>query len=208
MKHFALIFFLALFLYSCNQSGTQSNTDQVQGEPVANEIVELTVAGFLDKAPEMVDKQITISGLVVHTCKHGGKRMFITDEGTEERVKIVTGGNIDNFDTELEGSVVVIEGILKEERIDNAYLDEWEKEIEGDMEEQHKIHEGDEHTGEEGEEHTGEEGEETEEDHHGTDPEKIQNLRKELADSGKDYLSFYSVECIKYSVAPPPPPTE
>lgn len=83
---------------------------------------------------------------------------------------------------------------------------------------EYKIHDG-EHEGQHGDEgelaegtqdenvgEVAEEGE-TEEDHHGADLEQIQNLRKTLKESRKDHLSFYSIDCISYELAPPPPPS-
>lgn len=197
-----LIMLLAISVACSNQQQTSEATDA--GDEAAVELSEVTVANFIDKAGDLVGQQVKISGLVNHTCKHGGKRMFLVDEGTEESVKIEAGENIDSFDAELEGNIVNVVGIVAEAVVDESYLDEWEKEVlEDSGEEEYKIHDGN-HEGEEnhGE---GEEGE-TEEDHHGTDLEKIENLRTMLADSGKDHLSFFSIECVSYEVAPPPPP--
>lgn len=198
---------LAIAVACNNQQKNDDNTEALEEETM-EEIAELTVANFSEMAGTYSGKQIMIKGTVSHTCKHGGKRMFIIDEGTEESVKVEAGENIASFDAELEGSDVIVTGILAELIVDEAYLNNWENEVLEETSEEYKIHTGD-HEGEHGEE--GEDGEyakgETEEDHHGIDLEQIEDLRNTLKESGKDHLSFYSIECISYEVAPPPPPS-
>lgn len=198
MKQFLLILSLAAFAISCNGPGAGETGEEMEA---GNDYTQITVAEFEQKAPDLVDKQVKIKGLVVHTCKHGGKRMFITAEGTEERVEIKAGENIDSFDAEMEGSDVMVTGILREEKVDQAYLDEWEKEILEESGDKMKIHEGEEKTAMEEEQKEAD-------DHHSGDLETVNNLRKELEESGKDQLSFYSVECISYEMLENPPSAE
>lgn len=206
-----LYLFMVLFVaIACNNTQQADNETATTSEEETT-LAQISVANFITEAENYVDQEVEISGIVNHTCKHGGQRMFIIDEGTEETVKIEAGGNIDSFEAELEGSVVTVTGIVKEMVIDEDYLVEWEAEImEGETEEM-RLHdgnhgEGEEHQHAEGEEHQHGEAEEgeTEEDHHGSDLEKIENLRNMLKESEKDHLSFYSIECISYEVAPPP----
>ncbi|MBN1340197.1 MAG: membrane lipoprotein lipid attachment site-containing protein [Bacteroidales bacterium] len=182
-----LLFLASLFiLAACNTATDAEAKDE------AVEQTELTVGDFSEKASGLVDQKIRITGLVVHTCKHGGKRMFLSNETSEGRVEVSASEEVGSFNAEMEGSMVTVEGVVKEQRIDNAYLDQWEKEIaEGNADEM-KIHEGEEKSAE---------GEE-EEDHHKGDLETVQNYRNQLAETGKEYLSFFSVECHSYSVVP------
>jgi hypothetical protein len=205
IKKIYLLLFVAVIFAACSNHQKPVENEITEQEKV---VTELTVANFEKMAGDLVGEEIIIKGLVNHTCKHGGKRMFIVAEDTEESVKIEAGENIDSFDAELEGSDVIVKGLVEELRVDEAYLTEWEAEVEADAESELKIHDGD-HEGEhsEGEEEAeGEEGE-TEEDHHGSDLEQIENLRKQLKESGKDHLSFFSIKCLSYEVASTPPPT-
>jgi hypothetical protein len=200
IKKIYFLIFIATIAGACNnaQQSGEAKTD----ENDANEnIAEVTVANFEQMAGDLVGQEVTIKGLVNRTCKHSGKRMFIVADDTEEIVKIEAGENIDAFNAELEGSEVVVNGIVAELRVDEAYLQEWEAEIMIETgEEEHKIHEGN-HEGEHNEE-----GEENmEEEEHGTDIERIEDLRNELKASGKEYLSFFSIECIRFEVLPVPP---
>lgn len=174
----------AIILAAC--SGNRQPVEEQAAAEEQQGPVTLAVADFEQKAPGLVGREVTLSGLVTHTCKHGGKRMFITGENPDISVKIEAGENIVRFDEALEGTEVVVHGIVKELRIDQAYLDEWEKETAQGAGEEMKMHEG---------EGTGEEGHD---EHHSTDLEQIENYRKQLAGSGKDHLTFYSVECMEY----------
>lgn len=208
IKKILFLLFVATAMIACNN--TQKSGETTTKNEAAKTIAEVTVANFEQMAGELVGQEVIIKGLVNHTCKHGGKRMFLVAEDSEESVEIEAGENIDSFDAELEGSDVVVKGIVAELRVDENYLAEWEAEIMNEEDdEDHKIHDGN-HEGEEHDEDgegEGEEGENLEEEHHGTGLEKIENLRNQLKESGKDHLSFYSIECISFEVAPLPPPT-
>lgn len=172
----AIVIFL--FVISCSQ-----NNDTTK--PI-EQIPALTVLNFEQEAPKFIEKTIFIEGIVSHTCKHGGKRMFLIDQNDSLRVEITAGKNIEKFGEELVGSTVIVEGIIKEERVDEKFLSDWENEVLNSDEEKH-----------EGKKlHTGEEGHENEDIQRKL--RKINNLREELRASGKKYLSFFSVEATKF----------
>ncbi len=75
------------------------------------EAIAIDTAEFATLAGDLLDQTVTIEGTVIHICRHSGKKMFISDD----RVKIVVSESIASFDAELEGSVVVIKGIIREE---------------------------------------------------------------------------------------------
>jgi len=220
---------LAAFIISCNNTQNPTADNEGTEQEISSELVTLAIVSFDDQAGNYVGKEVQISGLVNHTCKHGGKRMFLIDTETEQTVKIETGENIASFDAELEGSEVLVTGIINELIIDEAYLLEWEAEIAEEMnnpteevhehaegEEGHEHAEGEEgheHAeGEEGHEHTeGEEGhehaggglgEKADMGEHVSGLEKIENFRTQIKESGTDHLSFYSIECISFEVLP------
>lgn len=68
---------------------------------------------FQDLAADLVGKEVEIEGMVVHVCKHGGKKMFIIGENPDMRVKITASDKVSVFDTELEGSTVHVKGIVE-----------------------------------------------------------------------------------------------
>jgi hypothetical protein len=168
---------LFIFLISCNQNSTNNSNVQATGP------VKLMVASFLKSAPELINKEVILEGTVSHICKHGGKRMFLVDGNDSVSVEIVTGPDIIKFDEALVGSRVRVNGILKEDRIDEKYLSEWENEIKKPQ----PNHDVGVHTGAKG--HM---------DQSAQDKlDQIAAYRSELKSAGVDHLSFYSVEAGK-----------
>ncbi len=188
-KLFILFAFFAL-ITACNSSQDKTTSEDNSSQVIGNEIPIIKVADFNDDASKYSGKEIKIKGTVSHTCKEGGKRMFIYDESEDNMVKIDAGKEITSFDAELEGNDVIVTGLVVELIIDEAYLNNWENELNTGTGEGYKIHDGD---------HSGE----------GTDSvkivtlNKINNYRKEIADSGKDHLSFYSIECKSFDIIAP-----
>ena len=103
-------------------------------------IQEVAIGDFNKKAPELLDQTVNIKGVANHICHTSFRKLFVGDENSTEMVTVMAGEGMDNFDVAMEGKKVVVEGIVKvANTIDNAYLDEWEKEIleSGEMEGEH-----------------------------------------------------------------------
>ena len=138
LRNFLTLLIASVMFFACNSgnNGEESNdkdsTDVAAENETAEEIVEVTVANFNEKAPELVNKKVKISGMVMHICQHGGKRMFIEDDTHTDRIKITAGENIPQFDLalETEGAEVEVIGEVEELIIDEEYLAEWEAELE------------------------------------------------------------------------------
>jgi len=166
---------IALMLSSCNFSPKGLD---------AGKAVKVTVFAFEKMAAGLVDKEVVIEGTVLHTCKHSGKKMFIVDGNDSIRVEITAGPEIPKFDEKLIGSRLRVLGVMKEEKIDEKYLNDWENEVKKPDE----NHDAGVQTGTKG--------------HQDQDVQakldQIKSLRDELKDSGKDHLSFYSIEASKF----------
>ena len=179
IKNLFSIFVISIFFFSsCNQ-GTKENS----GENKADTGL-LTVLSFDTSAHSFVDKPVIIEGTVFHLCKHGGKRMFIVDGTDSVRVEITTGPDIIKFEESLVGSRVRVFGTLKEERIDERYLNEWENELKKPEE----NHDAGIHTGAKGHEDQGVQ----------EKLDQINYYREQIKNSGTDHLSFYSIEAAKF----------
>ena len=182
-KKLFFIAILAIVFASCNNT---SNTGQGDAKATEEPTV-ITVEEFLETPDGFVGKEIRIEGTVVHICQHGGKKMFIVGDDSDERVKITAGDELAAFKPELEGSDVVVTGVVEEKKIDEAYLNDWENELKtAEGESEMKMHKG-------GGEGKGEHEMEKEEE-----LEQIKSLREQLKESGKDHLSFYSVTASGY----------
>ena len=152
-------------------------------------VKKIKLADFNKKAADFVGKTIRLQGIVDHVCEHDGKKMFLVDENSDARVKIVPNENMAAFTQDLIGETVEVTGIVKEFRLDEDYLIEMEEKVKAESNEESEIHMGDgEHKGKK-------------EEQNGEDKMKqINNLRQKLKDSGKDHLSYYSVEAASFKV--------
>jgi hypothetical protein len=184
MKNAGIIFALAVILAGCGQNQNQ-NTDQEQTA------VEITIHDLLSTPDQYVDKTVLISGTIDHVCRHGGKKMFMIGENPDDRIKITPDEKIGVFEVDLEGGDYTVKGFFKELVVDENYIAMLEEEEaraaagEGGQGHDSPLDQG---------LHEGEnEGENAEE---GQAKPESQVLREQLAASGKDHLSFYSVECI------------
>ena len=197
LKKLIIVIFISALFISCGNNGSQKKDQAVvETENTVVDPIVITVAEFNDKAGELVGKLVTIEGMVDHVCAHGGKRMFIVDEGTDGRVKIVTGENIPSFDTELEGSEIKILGTVDELVINEEYLANWENELTAEAGKSKGIGDG---TGK-GEHKGGSLGDKADQGEHVKELEKIKHYREKIAASGDDHLSFYSIICKKFKV--------
>ena len=114
MKKIVVLLSLFAFIVSCK------NDKNKEAENTDNQVIAL--ADFEAKAGELVDKEIQIVGIVDHVCKHGGKKLFmVSDEG-----EVHVDGE-ERFDDALTGSEIIVKGIVREQRIDEAYLSKEEE---------------------------------------------------------------------------------
>lgn len=181
MKHSIYLLLVAVVLAF---SGCNSSTDKNLNAKA--DTARISVLTFSRQADSLVNKPVMIEGTVFHTCKHGGKRLFLVDGTDSIRVEVTAGEQIAKFDESLVGSRIVIAGLLREERIDTKYLNEWEAEVKKPEE----NHGAGLHTGAKGHEDQGVQ----------EKLDQIAALRADLKNSGKDHLSFFSVEAISYKV--------
>jgi hypothetical protein len=122
MKKIALFMFLSFILFSANNLLAQDLTAKAS---VSSEVLAVTPEKFQEIAANNVGKEVEIQGMVVHVCKHGGKKLFIVGEDPEKRVKITTSDKVSVFQPELEGSTIMVKGII--EPIADEELPEAEK---------------------------------------------------------------------------------
>ena len=196
MKQLVVIALAAVLLTACGQQNQEQDTAAAAGSAS-------TVSALLTDAETNIDKEVTIEGLVTHVCKHGGRRVHVTDIETNEKIRVEAPEEMPAFARELEGSDIVVTGLLRETRIDAAYLDEWEQEILTAQGEEEASHD---HAGQDLAKHEKEstEGAENAEDNDGhVEPQgmdAVNNLRAELAESGKPYLSRWHLDCVSYTM--------
>ncbi len=111
-KLFSIIFIAALFVACGNNDGDKAKINKKGDKTEA--IAQLKFDNFRDNAADYLDKEIKVSGSVVHVCEHSGKKMFIVGTNPDTRLKITAGDEIGKFPMELLGSDIVVHGVLKE----------------------------------------------------------------------------------------------
>ncbi len=178
---------ITVIVFACNQNENKDESSNV-----------LSIEEFIDNAGEYVDQPVKIAGTVNHVCKHGGKKMFIMDETGDKTVKITTGNGVSNFDLSLEGSEVIVEGVVKEMRIDETYLKEWEDKLKTQKPDTASEDCAADQKAEKIQTKDSTHAHDVGKDSHHQAFEEIAAYRKKIAESEKGYLSFYSVECTNF----------
>ena len=117
MQRSILLVLIAFMAISCNQTA-KSESESPEADK-AEKIVSATILELLASPEEYQDKEVAVSGMVTHVCRHGGQKCFIVADDGETQIRIVPGGDIDEFKVEMEGSTIAFKGIF---RVLNAEL--------------------------------------------------------------------------------------
>ena len=182
----AVMMFAACVLSSCGGGKKQAQN--------AEEVAVMSIDDVMAKASGLVDQTVTIEGVCSHTCSHGAKKMFLVGSDDSKTLRI-EAGELGAFDTKVVNNIVTVKGVIKEERIDEAYLQDWENRLKNETEEKHGNEEG-------------EGGCDTEKNARGetadTPEGRIADFRAKIAAekaaTGKEYLSFYHVVAESYEI--------
>ena len=181
----------ALFVAACfTMTSCGGGKKQAQNA----EEVAMSIDEVMEKAADLVEQTIVLEGVCTHTCSHGAKKMFLVGSDDSKTLRI-EAGELGAFDTKVVNNLVTVKGILKEERIDEAYLQDWEARVKAQTEEKHGN--GD-----------GEGGCDTEKNARGetanTTEGRIADFRTKIAAekeaTGKEYLAFYHVVANSYEI--------
>ena len=111
MQRTILLALIAVMAISCNQTvKTEAGSEEAAK---SESIVAASIMELLDSPAEYQDKEIALSGMVTHVCRHGGQKCFIVADDGETQMRIVPGGDIDEFKVELEGSTIAVKGVFR-----------------------------------------------------------------------------------------------
>ena len=183
----------AVMIAACFTMTSCGNSKKQQAQSAEQVVtVAMSIDDVMAKVADLVDQTVTIEGVCTHTCSHGAKKMFLVGSDDSKTLR-VEAGELGAFDTKVVNQVVTVKGILKEERIDEAYLVDWETRLKNDTEEHHGNGEG---------------GCDTEKNARGetanTAEGRIADFRAKIAAekaaTGKEYLSFYHVVAESYEI--------
>lgn len=181
----------AVAMVSCGGNASKSSTDEQQAE-AAIEQAAMEIDALLTDVASLTNQQVVIEGICTHICSHGGRKIFLMGSDDTKIIRI-EAAELGAFDQKCVNSIVKVGGILREERIDEEYLKQWEERIATNTADEH----GDDESGCNTEKAArGETG--------NTAAERIADFRTKIAArnaaEGKEYLSFYFVEALAYEV--------
>ena len=183
----------AVMIAACFTMTSCGNSKKQQAQSAEQVVtVAMSIDDVMAKVADLVDQTVTIEGVCTHTCSHGAKKMFLVGSDDSKTLR-VEAGELGAFDTKVVNQVVTVKGILKEERIDEAYLVDWENRLKANTQEHHGNGEG---------------GCDTEKNARGetanTAEGRIADFRAKIAAekaaTGKEYLSFYHVVAESYEI--------
>lgn len=119
---------VALFASCGEESNTTTTPNDTASVTVTKnaEATEILMSDFETKATDFVGKEVKVSGIVDHVCKHGGKKILLVDGDNSIHVF-----NDERYDEGLAGSKVSVVGVVEEEKVDSASLVELLKHEEG-----------------------------------------------------------------------------
>lgn len=185
-----ILFAAATMLVACGGNNSQKATSTATD--VAQNTTSMEIDAVLAGAEELTDQTIVLEGICTHICKHGGTKIFLMGSDDTKTLRI-EAAKLGSFDQKCVNSIVKVNGILREERVDEAYLQRWEAAVAAQTAKQH------------GEVETGCDSEKAARGETGnTVAERIADFREKIAArkaaEGKEYLSFYYVEALSYEV--------
>lgn len=125
---FSLALAGALALASCG-NGTNTAGTAATAESSSATAKTMDVDSLLTSAETLVDKPIVVEGICTHICSKGGGKLFMMGSDDTRTIRVEAGEKIGRFTQEVVNNIVTISGILREQRIDEAYLSQWEEQV-------------------------------------------------------------------------------
>lgn len=174
-------------------SACDKKTQQQSGDETSSAVLD--VDALLADPDSYLGDTIRIEGVCTHICRHGGGKIFLMGSDDTKTIRVEAGDAIGSFSQETVNSIVHVEGLLVEERIDEAFLAKWEAEVAAQAAEGH---------GEEGESGCAADKKANNEEASNTIAERIAQFRSRIAErtekEGKAYVSLYHIVADNYQI--------
>ncbi len=191
MKKYVVLVVALMAMVGFNSCGNKQQKQQDEASEQLSGAID--VDSLLAAADSLSGQEVTVEGVCTHICKHGGRKIFLMGSDDTQTIRI-EAGKVGKFDQKCVNSLVKVTGMLVEQRVDEAYLENWENQLKAATAEKH----GDSDAA----------GCSTEKQARGetaNSPEqRIADFRKKIAArkarDGKEYLSFYYVEANNYEI--------
>lgn len=186
---------VVLAAFALTGCGNNAGNNKAATEAADTQASAMEVDALLAEAETLAGKEVAVEGVCTHICQHGGKRIFLMGTDDTKVIRVEAGGKVGSFKPECVNNIVRVEGRMVEDRIDEAYLTEWEQQLNEAEAEEHGSSDGAGCTAEQqarGESVTAD------------TKQRIADFRARIADrkakEGKEYLSFYHIEGDEYEV--------
>lgn len=154
----------------------------------------VTVDYVLNNAEKLVGDTIEIEGECSHLCKHGGRKAFIASAKDDRTLRAEAKGEFGAFPKEAIHQVIRVKGVVVEDRIDEASIQNMEAQY-GKLQEVH---------GENVEVGCDAEKAAQGQSEINTFAARMKDYRTKIAErqakEGKAYLSFYHVDASSYEI--------
>lgn len=176
MNYFSILAICFLFM-ACNmkQNGAKKvNTENKQ--EIQSEYSVVSIDQLMENAGELIGKEVHFKGLVNHVCAHSGKRCILKNLTGDLSVRVEATGDLEGFDKEIAGNDIEVSGILREKRLDLAYINEWEEKVKA----KHDAEEGGEHCS--------------------SEMANIKEMRDWMKENNKNYYAIYYVDGNSYEI--------
>ncbi len=173
---------VALGIASCAKSATQPEQNAT-----------LCVDSLMTEAPALLGDTVTVEGLCSHLCSHGGRKAFLAGTDTTVILRCEATAEMGGaFGPDCAGKTIEVRGIVRENRINEEQIAQMEK-MYAAADTATKTHEA------------------CATDKKAQGQDSIDSFEARMADyrakiaarseaEGKNYLSFYYLEAISYSI--------
>ena len=148
--------------------------------------VAIDIADFKTDAGQYIGKVVSVEGLISHVCKHGGRRLRITDDEGNHEIKIEMAKDAEGrIDVNHEGKHAVVVGKVVEFKMDMAYLEKLKASLEKTIAalEEEDDHEDDGHV----------------HDHH-ANLKMVAGYIDQIREGKLEYVPDYSLELVHYKL--------
>lgn len=191
MKKYVVLVVALMAMVGFNSCGNKQQKQQDEASEQLSGAID--VDSLLAAADSLSGQEVTVEGVCTHICKHGGRKIFLMGSDDTQTIRI-EAGKVGKFDQKCVNSLVKVTGMLVEQRVDEAYLENWENQLKAATAEKHGDSDAT--------------GCSTEKQARGetanTPEQRIADFRKKIAArkarDGKEYLSFYYVEANNYEI--------
>lgn len=189
LKFFVVLAAGIFMMTACNNQQTQNTENNAENTVEATVLV---VDDVLAQADSLASKEVTLHGVCTHTCQHGATKIFLMGSDDTKTIR-VEACKLGSFSQDCVNNIVKVTGVLVEDRIDEAYLQNWEEQNRNQTAEEHGEGEGGCSTEKNARGETG-----------NTVEQRIADFRARIAaekeKTGKEYLSFYHIDAIEYEI--------